>query len=83
MVCGPKIHLREGSLLPRGERERCSTAQSSEHDDETGLLDRVAAVLCTGSVSKVHTFILESGKVSYKVPPGKTRPLAYVAKLCV
>ena len=42
-----------------------------------------AAVLCTGSVSKVHTFILESGKVGYKVPPGKTRPLAYVAKLCM
>ena len=43
MVCGPKIHLREGSLLPRGERSllpRGSTAQSSEHDDEIGFLDR-------------------------------------------
>ena len=31
----------------------------------------------------MHTFILGSGKVSYKVPPGKTRLLAYVAKLCM
>ena len=59
MVCGPKIHLREGSPLPRDERKDVVNGTA-----KTGFLDRRAVVLCAGSVLEAHTVILGSGKVS-------------------
>ena len=55
MVCGPKIHPREGSPLPRDERKRWLRVV------KMGFLDRRAVVLCAGSVLEAHTVILGSG----------------------
>ena len=57
MVCGPKIHLREGSPLPRVSEKM---AESSQRGSWTGE----PSFSVQGASLEAHIVILGSGKVS-------------------